>query len=62
VSEDGRRKKKKSMDKFHRDKGKCYTTITSTNGILTVPKTPNGGKKSHQRKKTAAERANKRWH
>jgi hypothetical protein len=54
--------RKKYMDKFHRDKGKFYTTVTSTNGILTVPKTPNGGKKPHQRKRTAAERTNKRWH
>lgn len=53
--------KKKYMDKFYRGKGRNQPTITSTNGALTVPKKPYGGKKPHQHKRMVAEKANKRW-
>jgi hypothetical protein len=44
------------LNKFYRDKGRS-NTVTSTNGWLTLPNTPSAGKKPHQRRRRAAERA-----
>jgi hypothetical protein len=51
----------KVMEKFYRDRGRNTNAVLSTNGQLTVPKTPGGGKKPHQAKRMAAERAQKRF-
>ena len=48
------------MQRFYRDTGRCSKYVTSTNGQLTVPQTPGGGNKPHQRKRMVAERANPR--
>ena len=50
----------KILEKFYRDKGRTNKSVTSTNGRLTVPQTPGGGKKPHQRKRMAAERTTPR--
>lgn len=51
------RERKNILQRFYRDKGKNNKFVTSTNGKLTVPQTPGGGKKPNQRKRMAAERA-----
>ena len=56
----GDSERKKIMQRFYRDKGRSSKCVTSTNGQLTVPQMPGGGKKPHQRKRMAAERATPR--
>lgn len=56
----GEPERKKILQRFYRDKGRNNKYVTSTNGQLTVPQTPGGGKKPHQKKRMAAERATPR--
>ncbi|KAL3873493.1 hypothetical protein ACJMK2_036603 [Sinanodonta woodiana] len=46
--------------KFFKDKGITKLTVRSTNGKITIPKTPSGGKNPHQRKRMRAERSQTR--
>ena len=59
-SNKGELERKKIMQRYYRDKGRSSNVVTSTNGTLTVPQTPGGGKKPHQRKRMAVERATPR--
>lgn len=53
--------RKKYTQRFYRDKGHLRAKVVSSNGLLTVPKTPSGGKKPHQAKRMAAERTRPRF-